>query len=75
MFHSQPIIPNSSSSLPTAKFTLSFSTDLAVPPNEFPNLIHPDSDSYNPYCDVPQSSLVVQPVRQSTKVRKPPSYL
>ena len=74
MFPSQPVIPDSSSSFSTTEFT-PFSTDLAIPPNEFPNLVHPNSDSSNPSCDVPQSSPVVQHVKQSTRVRKPPSYL
>ena len=72
---SQPIILDSSSSFPTTEFTPSFSIDLAIPPDEFPDLVHPDSDSSNTPCEVPQSPHVVQPVKQSTRVRKPPSYL
>ena len=75
MFPSQPIIPNSSSSFPTAEFTPSFSIDLAVPPDEFPDLVHPDSNHSNSSYDVPQSQPDDQPVKQSTRVRKPPSYL
>ena len=75
MFPSQPIIPDSSSSFPTAEFTPSFFTDLAVPPDEFPDLVHPDSNHSNSSCDVPQSQPNDPPVRQSTRVRKPPSYL
>ena len=44
MFPSQPIIPDSSSSFPTVEFTPSFSTDLVVPLDEFPDLVHPDSN-------------------------------
>ena len=72
---SQPVILDSNSSFPTTEFTPSFSIDLAIPPDEFPNLVHPDSDSSNTPCEVPQSPHVVQPVKQSTRVRKPPSYL
>nr|POE71268.1 hypothetical protein CFP56_71153 [Quercus suber] len=57
------------------EFTPSFSTDLAVPPDEFPDLVHPDSNHSNSSCDVPQSHSDGQSVRQSTRVRKPPSYL
>ena len=74
MFPSQPIIQDSSSSFPTAEFTPSFCTDLVVPPDEFPDLVHPDSNHSNSSCDVPQSQPNDQLVRQSTGVRKPPIY-
>ena len=48
---------------------------MAVPPDEFPDLIHPDSNHSNSFCDVSQSQPNDQLVRQSTRVRKPPSYL
>ena len=52
--------------------------NLAVPLDEFPNLVHPNSEpsvaSGSP-CDPTQSLPVVQPIRQSFSVRKPPSYL
>ena len=73
-FPSQPIIQDSSSSFPTAEFTPSFCTDLVVPPDEFPDLVHPDSNHSNSSCDVPQSQPNDQLVRQSTGVRKPPIY-
>ena len=67
MFPTQPVIPDSSLSFPTVEFTPSLTLDLAVPPDEFLDLVHQDSDSSNLSCDV---SSVVQPIRQSTRVRK-----
>ena len=59
MFLSQPVILDSGPSFPTAEFTPSFSIDLVVPPNEFPDLVHLDSNSSNTPCDIPQSPPVV----------------
>lgn len=53
MFPSQLVIPDSSLSFSSAEFTPYLTTDLAVPPDEFPNLFYHDSDSFNLPCDPP----------------------
>ena len=72
MFPTQPVILDSNLSFPTAEFTPSLTSDLVVPPDEFPDLVRQGSNFPNPSCDVPP---IVQPVRQSTRVRKTPSYI
>ena len=82
MFPSHPPLPESIPSI-FAEFSLPFNpVDTAVPPDEFPNLVHPDLDSSSPVIAVqPKPPVIAAPlpdlpvVRKSTRPHKPLSYL
>ena len=82
LFPSQPSFPESISPI-SAEFSLPFSpVDTAIPPDEFPNLVHPDLDSSPPVLAAPpKPSALTTPlpalpiVRRSNRSHKPPSYL
>nr|POF20257.1 hypothetical protein CFP56_48222 [Quercus suber] len=53
MFSSQPSFPESISPI-SAEFSLPFShVDTTVPPDEFPDLVHPDVDTSSPVSNTP----------------------
>ena len=82
VFPSQPSLLESISPIST-EFSLPFSpVDTAVPPDEFPDLVHPDLDSSPPIVAAPpKPSALTTPlrdlpiVRRSNRSHKPPSYL
>ena len=82
VFPSHPPLPKSIPSI-SAKFSLPFnSVDTAIPPDEFPDLVHLDLDSSLPVIAVqPEPPALAAPlldlpiVRKSTGPYKPPSYI
>ena len=82
VFPSHPPLTESIHSI-SAEFSLPFSSvDTTAPPDEFPNLVHPDLDSSSPIITVqPEPPTLTAPlpdipvVRKSTRPHKPPSYL
>ncbi|XP_075665797.1 uncharacterized protein LOC142635544 [Castanea sativa] len=82
MFPCQPSIPESIPPVST-EFSLPFSPiDTTVPPDEFPDLVHPDLEPSPLVIDPPPvPSVVAAPlpnmpiVRRSTRSHKPPTYL
>ena len=82
VFPSHPPLPESIPSI-SAEFSLPFNpVDSAVPPDEFPDLVHPDLDSSSPVIAVqPKPPAIAAPlpdlpvVRKSTRPHKPLSYL
>ena len=91
VFPSQSILPESRSSpvfaesftlLISAEFTLAFTTDIATPPDEFPDLVSPSSTLEQPHSDPTLPVLptfvsphLPQPQRKSSRPHKAPSYL
>ena len=91
VFPSQQCTPDQSSLLPSVSTKFSPTPtlfDIAVPPDEFPNLVHShDEFSHsNPpidstFCPATESIVPepvapnVVPIRQSSRVQKPPTYL
>ena len=86
MFPSQPLVSDSTKFLIPSVFAeysppLSF-VDIAVPPDEFPDLVHTNQVASNTDPDstfvsnapVP-TSIVLPPIRRSTRPHNPPSYL
>ena len=82
VFPSHPPLTESIHSI-SVEFSLPFSSiDTAIPPNQFPNLVHPDLDSSSPVIAVqPKPPALTTPlpdlpvVRKSIRPHKPPSYL
>ena len=83
VFPSQPSVPDSVSPI-SAEFSLPFSSnDNAVPPDEFPDLVHPDLDSSQPVlppqlelsaqADLPIVPPALPLVRKSNRSHKLPS--
>ena len=76
MFPSQPSLPESIPSI-FAEFSLPFSpVDIAVPHDEFPDLVYPDLDSSPPVlATLPEPPALTAPlpiVRRSNRSHKPP---
>lgn len=81
----QPIISESSSPFVSAEVTPSFTTDIATPLGEFPDLAHDNSNLYHstptsvdlvhPIEQPPTPPPVPQSLKKSTRPQKAPTYL
>lgn len=85
MFYIQPIISESSSPFVSTEVKPSFTTDIATPLGEFPDLVHDNSDLYNsiptsvdlvhPIEQPPTPPPVPQPLKKFARPQKAPTYL
>ena len=87
VFPPQTSILDQSSNIPNASAEFSppiTLSDIAVPPDDFPNLVHPTnvSNQADSIDFIPTKSLIsesqvpiVVPVRQSSRIHRPPTYL